>query len=171
MNAKVIASKVHADSKIAGELQGAYFYDSYQMDYRHEGVSAMQIFLNTFSHSPAWVECLMRIRNRVAGCFGLKDLGQLSAINPGKAATDYREGERVGIFSLLYQSEQEVILCDCDKHLDVKVSLSKQSENNRQFIAVTTVVHVHNMLGKAYMLFVEPAHKVTAPAVMRRGRE
>lgn len=168
---EVTEAAVPANSNIAGELQGAYFYDCYRMDYRHDGASALQIFLRTFGNTPAWVDFLMRLRNRVVRLFGLKDLGQLSAVQPAKSAADYRIGDRVGIFSLMYQSAQEVILGDCDKHLDVKVSLSKHSEGDRQFIAVTTVVHVHNALGKAYMFFVAPAHKIIAPAVLRRAKQ
>ncbi|MBR7778082.1 DUF2867 domain-containing protein [Undibacterium rugosum] len=167
----VTEAAIPANTKIAGELNGAYFYDCHQMDYQHEGISAMQVFLNAFGNTPAWVDFLMQIRNRVVSLFGLKDLGQLRAILPAKTAADYRIGDQVGIFSLIYQSEQEVILCDCDKHLDVKVSLSKQSKEGRQFIAVTTVVHVHNMLGKVYMFFVGPAHKVIAPAVIQHAKQ
>lgn len=166
---RVIESAVPPGTQIAA-LPGAYFFDCYHTDYRHEGIPAMQLFLNTFAHTPGWVESLMRVRNHVVGWFGLKNLGHLSAVNPNKAARDYRVGERAGIFSLIYQSDEEVILCDKDKHLDVRVSVSKQREGERQFVAVTTVVHVHNWLGRAYMLFVGPAHKIIAPAVIRRAR-
>ncbi len=169
MNHKVIEAAVPANTKIANELPGAYFYDCYQMDYCHEGIPAMQLYLNTFATTPGWVRTLMRIRNQVVGLFGLKNLGDLSAIQRDKAAKDYQVGERAGIFSLIYQSDQEVILCDSDKHLDVSISVSKQTEGNRQFVAVTTVVHVHNTLGRVYMLFVGPAHKVIAPAVLRQA--
>ncbi|MCH8619704.1 DUF2867 domain-containing protein [Undibacterium sp. TS12] len=169
MKPLVVETAVPPHSKIAEDLPGAYFYDCYQMDFCHDGIPAMQLYLDTFAKTPGWVSFLMRVRNHVVGLFGLKNLGHLSAIRPDKAAQDYRIGERAGIFSLIYQSEQEVILCDSDKHLDVKVSVSKQVEGSRQYVAVTTVVHIHNTLGRAYMFFVGPAHKIIAPAVLRRA--
>ena len=35
-------------------------------------------------------------------------------------------------------------------------------------VAMSTVVHVHNALGRIYMLGVTPAHRVIAPAVVAR---
>ena len=170
MNSCVVETAVPSDTKIAADLPGAYFYDCYQMDLCHDGIPAMQLYLDSFANTPEWVSFLMQVRNKVVGLFGLKNLGHLNSIRRDKAAKDYLVGERAGIFSLIYHSEQEVILCDSDKHLDVKISVSKQTEGSRQFVAVTTVVHVHNLLGRAYMFFVGPAHKIIAPAVLRRAR-
>lgn len=169
MKAIVTETAVPAHSKIAADLPGAYFYDCYQTPFDHTGLSAMQIYLNTFARTPAWVNCLMGARNRIVGLFGLKNLGGMKSLNKNKSAEDYQVGDRAGIFSLVYKSEEEVILCDSDKHLDVKVSVSRQVKDGQPSIAVTTVVHVHNNLGRAYMLFVGPAHKVIAPAVLARA--
>lgn len=131
--------------------------------------SALALALHTFTQSPAWVDALMRARNRVVGLFGLKDLGALSQVAPDKRPQDYRVGDRVGIFTLRYLSPDEVILGDSDKHLDVLVSVCKRPQADATQVVVSTVVHVHNRLGRLYMLFVGPAHKVIAPATLRSG--
>lgn len=169
MNPKVKETAIPAKSKIAEDIPGAYFYDCFQTPFDHAGLSAMQIYMNTFAKTPAWVNALMGIRNRVVVLFGLKNVGGMKALNKSKSAEAYQVGDKAGIFSLVYKSDEEVILCDSDKHLDVKVSVSKQTRDGQPFIVLSTVVHVHNNLGRAYMVFVGPAHKVIAPAILAKA--
>ncbi|MFZ6870455.1 DUF2867 domain-containing protein [Undibacterium sp. Di27W] len=169
MKNKITETAIPASSKIAEDVPGAYFYDCYQMPFNHADLSAMQIYMDTFAKTPDWVNALMGIRNRVVTLFGLKNVGGMKTLNKSKPAAAYQVGDKAGIFSLVYKSEEEVILCDSDKHLDVKVSVSKQSRDGQAFIALSTVVHVHNNLGRAYMFFVGPAHKVIAPAVLAKA--
>ena len=35
-------------------------------------------------------------------------------------------------------------------------------------VYVSTVVHIHNAMGRLYMFFVAPAHRIIAPATMAR---
>lgn len=92
----------------------------------------------------------------------------MSELADDKLDSDYTVGERVGIFTLLDITPDEVLLCDDDKHLKVvlSVSLAKQA-SGQTLVTVTTVVHVHNLLGKIYMLPVAPMHKLIAPTVAK----
>lgn len=66
-------------------------------------------------------------------------------------ARSYRVGERVGIFVIRHLSDAEVVLAQDDKHLDVQVSLSKHApggEGEIPMLVLSTVVHVHNTLGR-----------------------
>lgn len=159
------------DSEIHRHLSGADFADGHAGTLPPEAAtqSALALALHTFTQSPAWVDFLMGVRNRVVGLFGLKDLGALSHMAPDKPPQDYQVGDRVGIFTLRYLSEDEVILGDSDKHLDVLVSVCKRPRGDTTLLVVSTVVHVHNRLGRLYMLLVGPAHKVIAPATLRSG--
>jgi hypothetical protein len=159
---------VPTNSAIARELPGAYFYDSYQRKMQAHPHSAMQLYLNIVVKTPGWVNAMMALRNRIVGLFGLKNLGHLGNLKKSKPASAYRVGDRVGIFSLLYLSEHEIILGESDKHLDVKVSLLTQTDKAGQSAILTTTVHVHNRLGRVYMFFVAPVHKIIAPAMLRR---
>jgi hypothetical protein len=156
-------------TRISGEIPGSDFHDCYLMPLAHKGRSALEIFLLTVARSPRWVEALMGLRNRIVGLFGLKNLGHLGSLPPLKEAAAYKVGDRLGIFTLLSMSDDEVIVGDSDKHLDVKVSLCKVMRDDREAVAVTTVVHIHNRLGRVYMLFVAPMHRIIAPAVIARG--
>jgi hypothetical protein len=170
-NFAIRSIEVPPASEIARQLPGAYFYDSYEgvLQPADAAKSAMELSLQTFLKTPVWVDVAMRLRNRVGALVGFKNLGALSALDRDKKRSDYRVGDRVGIFTLQYLSENEVILGDSDKHLDVSVSVCKLTRNGVVSVAVSTVVHVHNRWGNLYMFFVGPAHKVIAPTTLRNG--
>ncbi len=169
MRPTVGSAEVPPGSEIERQLPGAYFHDSYQalLPAQAAGSSALELSLQTFLKTPRWIDFLMRLRNRVVGLVGLKNLGSFNHLDPGKPASAYRVGDRVGIFSLRYLTDNEVILADSDKHLDVQVSVCKLMRDEAVRVNISTVVHVHNRLGKLYMFFVAPAHKVIAPATLR----
>lgn len=171
MNRLVRPAPIPVDSEIHRHLSGADFADGHAGTLPPEAAtqSALALALHTFTQSPAWVDFLMGVRNRVVGLFGLKDLGALSHMAPDKPPEAYQVGDRVGIFTLRYLSADEVILGDSDKHLDVLVSVCKRPRGDTTLLVVSTVVHVHNRLGRLYMLLVGPAHKVIAPATLRSG--
>jgi Protein of unknown function (DUF2867) len=56
-----------------------------------------------------------------------------------------------------------------DKHLDFRLLVDVVNEGGgRQIITASTVVKTHNALGRAYLAFVKPFHKVIVPAMMAR---
>jgi hypothetical protein len=169
MNPHITAIKVPGSSDISKQLQGADYFDSYEMPLVHAGRSALEIYLGVISKTPAWVNFLMAARNRVVGFFCLKNLGHLGDLQQTKAASDYRIGDRIGIFTLLSNTDNEVVMGDSDKHLDVKVSICKLGQGENESVVSTTVVHIHNLLGRVYMLFVIPFHKLIVPAILVRA--
>ncbi|WP_328590308.1 DUF2867 domain-containing protein [Veronia nyctiphanis] len=109
----------------------------------------------------------MDIRNKVVSKIGLKNLGKFYDINPEKAPNSYKPGDRIGIFTLVSNCDHEVILEDSDKHLDVRVSILRDTGQDKDTIYASTVVHIHNTLGRMYMLPVIPVHKVIVPASLK----
>lgn len=156
-------------SQIASRLPGAYFHDAWTIRAAEPNLNALEQFLRVARQTPAWIDCLMALRNRIVALFGLKNLGGIAQIDPNKSASDYQAGDHVGIFTLISNSPNEVLLGDSDKHLNVVVSVHKQAGpiNEGTVITVTTVVHVHNWLGRLYMIPVTPAHRVITRAMMR----
>lgn len=158
---------IPVNSEIALFARTADFSDCYVASNPWPERSAIDLFIQTVGNTPGWVNALMCLRNRIVLPFGLKNLGTLDEVKPSHT---YRVGERVGIFTLLYNSDTEVILGDLDKHLEVRLSVLKmQSDNGAAQLAVSTAVHEHNALGEIYMFFVSPIHKIIVPAVLRRG--
>jgi hypothetical protein len=158
---------VPAESRLHADLADAYFYDAYAVAFDKPDSGVLDIYLKGVARTPAWVNFLMILRNRIVALFGLKDLGRMDDIAAGKRTADYKVGDRIGIFSILSLSDSELVLGDADKHLSAKVSLYK-SAGAQPMLTASTVVHVHNFLGRAYLFFVVPVHKVIAPAMLAR---
>ena len=162
---------VPAASAIHGHLAGAYFHDCHAVTVPDGEHSALSYFLTALANTPSWVNSLMSLRNKMAELAGLKNLGGFGEFSSSKPDSAYRPGDRVGIFTLISNSAGEALLRDSDKHLDVVLSVCKQPPNADGVVsvAVTTVVHVHNLLGRIYMLPVTPLHKLIAPAMLSRA--
>ena len=78
-------------------------------------------------------------------------------------------GDRVGIFRIRHLSDTEVVMGQDDKHLDVQVSICKQpaAPGTAPRVVLSTVVHIHNTLGHAYMAVITPIHRVIARGTAR----
>lgn len=156
-------------SKIQQLVPGSYFHDSWSIEAAEPNLDPLSQFIRVAKSPPWWMDEAMKLRNRIVSLLGIKNLGALSDVSALKRATDYKPGDRVGIFTLLSTSETEVLLGDSDKHLDVVVSVHRQpmEQAAQAVVTVTTVVRVHNWLGRLYMVPVRPAHRVIARAMVR----
>ncbi|CAN7474822.1 DUF2867 domain-containing protein [Pseudoduganella sp. LjRoot289] len=121
-----------------------------------------------FEHQPAWIGKLMNIRDAIVAGFGLKTASDLAALggeaNPG----------RVGIFKVYSTSGTEIVLGEDDKHLDFRLSIlcsSGPAPDSKRMLTVTTVVHCHNLLGRAYILAIAPFHRLVVKASLRRAAQ
>lgn len=169
MNPAITYTTLPAGSALHADLPGADFHDCLRLDLDPGDHSPIDVALLTLFRSPPWVNAAMGLRNRVAGLVGLKNLGHLNGFDPARPGASYRVGDRIGIFTLMAISEHEVVMGDSDKHLDVKVSVLKHREQGRGSVVMSTVVHIHNRLGRVYMALVGPMHKLIAPAVLARA--
>jgi hypothetical protein len=151
-------------ARIRAQLSGAHFHDAWAVPAARPELSPLEQFLRAARATPAWVESCMRLRNRLVQPFGLKNLGDMAALQPNRSASAYGVGDRVGIFTLFEQHPDELLLGDRDRHLDVTLSVHQTGG----VVTLTTVVHIHGLLGRLYMLPVAPMHHLIAPAVLRK---
>ena len=167
----VASVAVPASTHIHASLPGAYFADCYQMTNPRPDAPALQVWLDLVRQTPGWVNALMGLRNRIVARLGLKDLGRLGGRPQDlKAqASQYQVGDRVGIFVIRQLSPHEVVMGQDDRHLEVQVSLAKQLQGGQAVLCLSTVVHVHNRLGRAYMAVVEPFHRIIARSMLARA--
>lgn len=147
MKFRIEKVEVPEGSEISNFLADAYYFDTYRFHNKTKDRSPLQVWLDHASNTPAWVNTLMMLRNRVVSVLGLTNLGHLGDLDSNKSVNDYKVGDRVGIFTLKFINENEVILGDNDRHLNVKVSIYKESAGG-DLISISTVVHVHNLMGK-----------------------
>ena len=143
--------KVPEQSLLFHSIHDADFADAYSITLNkpHPDTSALSLWLANIRKTPRWIDAAMGLRNRVVERIGLKNLGDLSAIDPNKPEADYRVGERLGIFTIEHISHDELVLGDKDKHLNVSISLLLQ--NSGRTLTISTVVHENNWLGRVYM--------------------
>jgi len=142
-------SSIPQGSTISKDLPGAYYFDSYSFHTEQPNKKSLQIWLDHAAKMPKWINFFMACRNKIVSMMGLKNLGHLGDIDSRKPLDEYRVGDRVGIFTLLYLSDTEILLGESDKHLDVKLSVFKENSESK-LISMSTVVHVHNFSGKLY---------------------
>jgi hypothetical protein len=155
--------EVPLQSLLTPTLASADFYDSYQVENSKPERSPLQIWLDVVTKPMPWIQGAMSLRNKIVSHFGLKtgDIAGLIAELKTKPATDYKVGDRIGIFNIYSISEHELVMGEDDKHLDVRLSLYKSADGVQ--VTISTVVHVHNFLGRVYMFFVVPGHRIIAP--------
>lgn len=119
-----------------------------------------------FSGQPAWIGALMKVRDMIVARLGLKTGKHLATLAGGA------KSQRVGIFKVYSTSDTEIVMGEDDKHLDFRVSLlcatERASEVNVR-LTLSTVVHCHNLLGRAYLLVIAPFHRLVVKASLRRA--
>ena len=164
---RVTATTVPDQSALRPTLADADFYDAYQAPLNTAMLSPTEIFLRTSRATPRWVDDLMAIRNRIVRLFGLKDVGAMKVAS--RAPDAYEVGDRLGIFSIFAKTEDELLLGIDDRHLDVRVSVLKAERNGLPHYVVSTVVHVHNLLGRVYMVPVGRIHPFVVRSLMARA--
>lgn len=116
-----------------------------------------------FSHQPAWIGALMKVRDTIVSLFGLKTAKAL--------ALDNRSTRRIGFFRVYSVGEREVILGEDDNHLDFRLSLLCSEVAGATQLTMTTVVHCHNLLGRLYIFIISPFHRAVVKASLRRAAE
>lgn len=96
-------------SLVAGLLVGSDFHDSWSIESSAVELPALGLFIAALERTPKWVNACMALRNRTVSLLGLKNLGHLSALVPGKSPTEYIPGDRVGIFTLFENTFDEAL--------------------------------------------------------------
>ncbi|MFY6883483.1 DUF2867 domain-containing protein [Acinetobacter baumannii] len=162
---KPYLSALPIDSQISSQLNNAYFQDSWSIVLGQPDLSVFEQLIKLFQHTPQWIEWSMNMRNKITSKIGLKDLESFKQIDTHKKENEYVAGDRIGIFTFLQRTENELVIGDDDKHLNVTLSIYKNEDT--QVLTVTTIVHIKNWLGRLYMLPVTPAHRKIVPATLQ----
>jgi hypothetical protein len=163
----VSAAEMPEECALRGMLVGAHFSHACRMPLASASLTPPEIFLRYLKATPAWVERALALRNAIVRQIGLKDVGPMTPLTE-KPAADYRVGDRLGIFTIFGSTPDELLLGIDDSHLDLRVSVLKQGGARPSYI-ISTVVKVHNWLGRAYMLPVGPIHPLIVKTMMRRA--
>ena len=155
------------DTAIAGLYRGARLADAYAIGLP-EAASGDAATLARFvlTHHAPWVDLLMRVRDGVMGRLGVKTAAQLRTAPAG------HQGERVGIFRIYAVAPSELVVGEDDSHLDFRLSVQVQpGAGDSRRLVLTTVVHCHNALGRAYIAVIAPFHRAVVRSSLRRAAQ
>ena len=162
---RAVSCSVPAGNALHPAVDGAYFAHCAVVDLSRVPVSALQAYRDMTRLVPRWFEGLMDVRNRAMRMLGMKDLGRIDAAG---SAADVRVGARAGIFTVLDHAPHEIVLGDEDRHLRVALSLQLEQRDGATRLYCATVVERPNLLGRLYMLPVDPIHRLIVPYLLRR---
>lgn len=119
-----------------------------------------------FSHQPAWIGGLLKMRDALVAGLGLKTSRHLESLG------EHDQASRLGIFKIYDRSSREIVLGEDDKHLDFRLSLlcaKPVATLEERSLILTSVVHCHNRLGRAYIFLIAPFHRMVVQASLRRA--
>ncbi|KAF2989258.1 DUF2867 domain-containing protein (plasmid) [Methylocystis sp. MJC1] len=165
---EVLAATTPGESALRSWLAHADFHDAWSTPLRNGALTPTEIFLRASRTAPAWIGWLMALRNWIVRQIGLKDVGSMSDAT-GKAADAYRIGDRLGIFTIMGLTANELLLGIDDSHLDVRVSVMKTGQGGAPKCVVSTIVLVHKWIGHVYMVPVGRIHPLVVKAMLRRA--
>ncbi len=142
-------------------LPGAQFGDAYQVTIAGQNLDPAEAARRAVYGAPSWINFLLRLRTILVKPFGLK---------PGEdPAREKATAGNIGIFPILDQKPQRLMLGMNDRHLDFRLLVDvKDLGGGRQSVTASTVVKTHNRLGRVYLSLVKPFHRVIVPAMLAR---
>ena len=141
------------------------YTDSYSVTLNTKDLTIEQVGKSFFTSSPAWVDTLLILRDKIVGMIGLKTASNAGNREKLLASFKCEAGEQLALFKVFAKNEHEVILGEDDKHLDFRVSLFLDRQKNG--LIVSTVVKTHNWMGALYLLAVKPFHKLIVPTLVK----
>ena len=154
----------------ADSLPRVDFVDSYSLRLPPDAPDIDSLALTALSDWPAWVRALLHLRDLLVAPLGLQTGGRWMATCSERPLAP---GGHVGFFQVCARESgddrEELLLGGQDSHLDFCLSLlTARDRDGEQRLAVTTVVHFNNVVGRLYFVPVRPFHRLILWSQMRR---
>jgi len=151
-------SAVQPAADLNGFLPGAQFADAFSTTTTAKNMTAREAAERMIGRSPWWVETLMRLRDFVVAPLGLK------------TATVARNAdvEKIGFFPVLSEASERMVLGFNDSHLDFRVVVDAAPMNNGQRVTATTIVLMHNWIGRTYITIIKPFHRMVVRSMLKQ---
>jgi Protein of unknown function (DUF2867) len=135
-------------------LPAATFADTYVV-HGTKCVTAIEVAQAAFGKAPGWISRLMQLRKALVAPFGLRH----DPPTPNSRA--------IGIFPVLLDTKDKVVLGLNDKHLDFRVVV--ELLNRGTTVSLTTLVKSHNIFGKIYLAIIMPFHRIIAATIVAQA--
>jgi Protein of unknown function (DUF2867). len=139
-------------------LAGAQFADAFRIEISDRALDARHAAERMLARQPRWAEALVTLRNLLVTPFGLKTSG----------ASQTAPREMIGIFPIVSETPDRLVAGFNDKHLDFRVVVDVANSGNMRNVTATTLVLTHNWLGRTYLAFILPFHRLIVPTLLRQ---
>jgi hypothetical protein len=160
-------SRIPSHSVLFGPSQTASYVDCVMHPLPEDCAGdALALYLAIMRPAPRWLNAMLVVRDRMVRPFGLKAVGGFGGNSPSRPLW---AGDRLDIFTVKHSSPDELTLFIEDAHLDVFVSLIRADHGADKAVYMATTVNTHNLLGRVYMLFVGPFHRVLVKHQLARA--
>jgi hypothetical protein len=137
-------------------LAGAQFIDAFRAEVGATQLSAREACTRMVLHGPRWIDALTRLRNILVTPLGLKKSGEGA----------YAPGGLIGLFPVVSETPERLVAGFNDYHLDFRIVVDVAGEATLRHVTVTTLVKTNNFLGRTYLAFITPFHKLVARSMM-----
>ena len=149
------------ESVVASWYENASLLDSYSIDLSSSKQYSMRVLATrTVGDPPAWIKALVTVRDAMVTPFGVKTSGEVRASRA--------DNERVDFFPVQWESNDEIVLGEDDRHLDFRLSLLRRNSPTRTQLIATTVVHSRNAFGLTYLNVIRPFHHLVVRTNLAR---
>lgn len=163
----VTSVSLPADSRIANIYATTNLADAYSIELPSGTSTDPELLARfIFSQRSSWMTGLMAVRDAIVTGFGLKTARQFKSVDADNKKS------RIGIFKIYSTTQNEIVMGEDDKHLDFRLSVlcpDTPATSGERRLIVSTVVHCHNRLGRAYIFFIAPFHRLIVQASLRRA--
>jgi hypothetical protein len=139
-------------------LAGAQFVDAYSIAVDGGRLDARHAAERMVMRQPRWAETLLMLRNILVTPLGLKTSG-VSRTAPR---------QMIGIFPIVSETPGQLVAGFNDSHLDFRFVVDVATSGERQIVTATTLVLTHNWLGRTYLGFILPFHRLIVRAMLRQ---
>lgn len=145
----------------------AYFQDAWRAPLRKEELGVTDIFQAVLGRRPWWMTAVLIARNGVVRLFGL-ETASVREMSAPPVLANYRVGDKIGPWPIYGLTETELVAGRDNGHLDFRVSVLKRTTSAPD-VVISTVCHVHNRAGKAYLWVIKPFHRFGVRALLRNA--
>ena len=165
--------EIRKESLLYASCSDYDYIDSYEyviVDVKNK-IGVLEIAEAFAKPGPKWMDGLFALRNRIVSVFKLKTPTTAVKEEADEDGDKWEVGSRSGIFRIFGKTDSELLLGEDDKHPDVWVSLFLEpngTNRDEKKATVTTVVKLHNRLGKCYFFFVKPVHRIIVPLLLKQ---
>ena len=143
-------------SRLRDSLLRIDYLDSFEVPPRTPEQDVVLIYAAAFGHLPKGLKRLLVLRSHLVKPHGIAGVSHADLARPIDTGRNYAVGDRMGRWTLFAKHQDELITGANDRHLDFRVSVCRDA---RPRIVLSTVVMIHNTLGRAYLATILPFHR------------